>query len=135
MSIFKRIEPALQNLCFTLNACLTRDRPGYPSEFRAFEERRIDWEKDGIRRAIVIQPIFRGSGVDSNLWNWDLIAWRYVQGWREAYHKTLVHECKFSQIEENLDLLILESQKTLENITKNDLISLYPFSPKTIQGG
>lgn len=77
MSRFKLIDEKLAKLAIKLNAKLTKDRPEYPEALRTFEERRIDWIKNKICKAIIIQPNFEDIGVNSTIWNFINIAYLF----------------------------------------------------------
>jgi hypothetical protein len=121
MSRFKDIDSKLEELSKKLNARLTKDRPGYPEVLRTFEERRIDWERDGIRRAIIIQPTFEFSGVDSTRWNFVNVAWKDEGISRRKYMHNLVDKQDFTLIAEQIDDLLAESVKMLTRISDKDL--------------
>lgn len=121
MSRFKDIDSKLEELSKKLNARLTKDRPGYPEALRTFEERRIDWESNAIRRAIIIQPTFELSGVDSTRWNFVSVAWKDEGVSRKRYTHNLVDKKDFTLIAEKIDDLLAESVKTLISIADKDL--------------
>jgi hypothetical protein len=121
MSRFKDLDSKLEEWSKRLNARLTKDRSGYPEALRTFEERRIDWESDAIRRAIIIQPTFEFSGVDSTRWNFVNVAWKDEGGARRRYMHKLVDQKDFTVIAEHIDELLTESVKTLTNIADKDL--------------
>jgi hypothetical protein len=123
MSRFKNIDKKLKDLSERLGTELTKDRPSYPDALRTFEERRIDWIENGINKAIIIQPIFRNSGVDSSKWNLINIAWyddvKSIH--RPQWIKLLIEEKKFEEIENSIDDLLSESEINLINISMEDL--------------
>jgi hypothetical protein len=123
MSRFKDIDSKLENLSNNLNAKLTKDRPDYPEAVRTFEERRIDWIDNGINKAIIIQPNFEDKGVNSSIWNFINIAWfdDATSVKRPQWIKILVDKGKFESIQNNIDNLLLDSEKNLTKITFNDL--------------
>jgi hypothetical protein len=121
MSRFKDIDFKLEELSKKLNARLSKDRPGYPEFLQTFEERRIDWESDDIRRAIIIQPTFELAGVDSNLWNFVSVAWKYEGVSTKRYRQSLVEKKDFTVIADQIDSLLEESVKTLKGISDKDL--------------
>lgn len=100
---------------------MTKDRPGYPEALRAFEERRIDWIENGIRKAIIIQPTFEITGVDSTRWNFNLVAWKGIGTKRLALHETLAHQVKFSEINDDIDLYLEKGVEFLKSITLEGL--------------
>jgi hypothetical protein len=75
MSRFNLIDDKLSGLANKLNAKLTKDRPEYPEVLRTFEERRIDWNDGEISKAIIIQPNFEATRVNTAIWNLINIAW------------------------------------------------------------
>ncbi len=113
MSIFINIETKLEEIAKDLDAIISKDRPVYPEKLRTFEERRIDWIEQGINKAIIIQPTFEYSGVNSDLWNFVLIAWMYKSGGRIQFIETLVSKSDFSKIEANIDALLKEGKTIL----------------------
>lgn len=123
MSKFKEIDIKLEMLSEKLSAKLTKDRPGYPEAFRTFEERRIDWAEGGILKAIIIQPTFESTGVNSEIWNFINIAWyndsesRRKLQWRSK----LLEKANFERIESKIDDLLIESEKALSAIKLSDL--------------
>lgn len=123
MSRFKNIDEKLERLSAKLGAKITKDRPSYPESLRTFEERRIDWREEGIFKAIIIQPTFESTGVDSSKWNFINIAWyddaKSVH--RPKLMNNLVNQENFEIIESKIDELLLESENTLSNISKSDL--------------
>ena len=121
MSRFVSIDPKLEMLTTQLWARLTKDRPHDPHA--SFEERRIDWEEEGVRKAIIIQPSFELEGVNQNFWYMSNVAWRYNQnGRKEKWIKRLVEKKEFEFIERNIDSLLAESVKSLNGITYQDLM-------------
>ncbi|MDO1451865.1 hypothetical protein Q0590_36690 [Rhodocytophaga aerolata] len=122
MSRFKEIDSKLEKLSNKLNARLSKDRPDYPEALRTFEERRIDWESDDIRRSIIIQPTFEVTGVNSTIWNFIAIAWKEEGCLKRRCIKGLVEEKDFTEIAQNIDILLEESEKLLTRISDKDLI-------------
>ena len=124
MSIFKNIDIKLEEISKKLGAKLTIDRPGYPKALRTFEERRIDWIENEINRAIIIQPTFENSGVNSSIWNFLIIAWVKKNGiaQKPGWKKELVSKKKFETIEENIDRLLNESIENLQAIKIENII-------------
>jgi len=106
-----------------LNAKVSFDRPGYPEALRTFEERRIDWKDKEVNKAIIIQPNFERYGVNSELWNFKLVAWDTGNGRvrKNSWTKYLVSEQKFLNIENSIKELLELGVKTLNIIDKKDL--------------
>lgn len=123
-SKFKHIDKKLIALSEKLNAKLAIDRPSYPEELRTFEERRIDWVKDDIFLAIIIQPIFSKSGVNQKKWNFINFAWKDdgKSSHRPQKFVYLIKEKKFKEIEQNIDSLLIQSEVALQSITENELL-------------
>jgi hypothetical protein len=120
VSIFKQIDSRLVELSMRLNAKLTKDRPEYPEALRTFEERRIDWMDGEVNKAIIIQPNFEVTGVNSKIWNFILLAW-HDDGQslhRAQWIKILVEKKKFEIIENDIDNLFRISEATLTKITQ-----------------
>ncbi len=125
MSIFKNIDPKLVETSKRLNARLSKDRPHYPEALRTFEERRIDWLENDINKAIIIQPTFEFSGVNSALWNFENLAWIKKNGIakKPGWSKKLVLKENFDIIEKSIDRLIDESIRNLESISIADVVN------------
>ncbi len=123
MSIFEKIDSSLLELSNRLNAKLTKDRPSYPQALRNFEERRIDWIDDEVHKAIIIQPNFEHSGVNSKLWNFTILAWfDDIEPHKFCWISKIIQEQKFDTIENDIESLLKMSEDTLVKITKRDLM-------------
>lgn len=122
-SRFGDIDSKLEKLSKRLGAILTKDRPEYPQALRTFEERRIDWTQGKVRKAIIIQPTFEVTGVDSSRWNFINLAWHIdTQFSRKLkWRKTLVEQKAFGKIELVIDTLLEVSESNLISITVEDL--------------
>lgn len=121
--ISDEIDTKLLHLANRLNARITTDRPGYPELLRTFEERRIDWLDDNIRKAIILQPTFTVQGVDSSNWNLNLIAWfddEHSEK-RPKWSEQLVNKKPFQIIGQDIDNLLRIAEETLSKITFQDL--------------
>ena len=98
-----------------------KDRPDYPEVLRTFEERRIVWRKANYYFQIIIQPIFRVNGIDSEKWNFILVKQNLPdhedsQRGSEQVKKEVV----FGEIEQNInDLLRKGVQRLLEDKIDN----------------
>ena len=124
MSRFENIDWKLDELARKLKGELTKGRPSYPETLRTFEERRIDWIDNGIVKAIIIQPNFEVNGVNSNIWNFINVA-IFDDGYsfsRPKWINILVDQNDFAFIEDNIDELLLKSEKKLLNISFKDLM-------------
>lgn len=120
MSIFKNIEFEIETIGKELNAVISKDRPNYPNSLRTFEERRIDWEDKGIKKAIIIQPTFESNSVNSELWNFRLVAWKGIARKRK-YIEEVIEKSDFKIIESNITELLKSGKKTLLDITEEHL--------------
>jgi len=123
MSRFKQIDIKLVSLANKLKATLRKDRPDYPEVLRTFEERRIDWVENDIRKAIIIQPDFEHTGVNSNVWNFLNIAWFNNDHslLRPQWIKILLDKVDFAIIDKNIDQLLYDSEANLTKIQMKDL--------------
>ena len=123
MSVFRKIAPILKSTADKLGDDLTKDRPGYHESLRTFEERRIDWEEDGIRKAIIIQPKFTSKGVDSSFWSLVNVAWIPVErkGGKRAWSRSLIDHQPFDRIESEIKDLLKVSLANLATVTESDL--------------
>lgn len=122
MKRFKNIDSIIESYATDLNARLTKDRPGYPEILGTFEERRIDWIENDIRKAIIIHPNFEGNGVNQNLWNLRNRAWYDGTAPHSlTWVKDLIKEKDFSYIEDSIENLLSESVKNLKAIQMQDL--------------
>jgi hypothetical protein len=120
MNDFKKIDSKLESLCQNIGAKLTKDRPHLPESFRTFEERRIDWIDHDIRKAIIIAPTFEHNGVNSSLWNFTIVAWQDFTR-KKTYVMPLSAKKPFSEIENNIDLLLKQALDVLSKIKETDL--------------
>ncbi|RZJ94343.1 MAG: hypothetical protein EOO60_03255 [Hymenobacter sp.] len=86
-----------------------------------FEERRIDWQQDGINRAIIIQPDFRATGVDTTKWNFRAVAWQGSAHKKQTADYDFATSVAFQAIEERIDSLLSEARTYLNTIQASDL--------------
>lgn len=117
MSIFCKIDSNLKKFSQEIDARLTIDREGSIGEF---EERRIDWEKDNLRKAIIIQPKFEKPGVVQNLWSFRVVAWKEPLA-QFAFTENILSNRNFLDIEKNIDDLLEKGLSILTNIKETDL--------------
>lgn len=124
MNKFKTIDDKLHSFAIKFNAILSKDRPHLAREMVNFEERRVDWHDNKIRKAIIIQPTFTANGVDSSLWNFINIAWIEQNGIpvKPGWQSYLVDEKDFSEIENKIDQLLIKSEQNLKNIIIEDIL-------------
>lgn len=124
MNKFKTIDDKLNSFAIKINATLSKDRPNFPREMVTFEERRIDWCENKIKKAIIIQPTFTEKGVDSSLWNFINIAWMEQNGIavKPGWQSSLIDKKDFSCIEKKIDQLLSTSEQNLKNIEIKDLL-------------
>lgn len=123
MSRFETIDIQLLELTGKLNAKLSVDRPSYPEALRIFEERRLDWEHNGISKSILIQPNFEENGVNEEFWNFVLVSWSKgkLQTRENIWTKNLIRNKPFQEIESNIENLLNIAIETLHKIEINDL--------------
>jgi len=121
MEVFQSIEEILETASAELNARLSKNRPGMPEPLRTFEERRIDWVDNEINKAIIIQPTFEKDGVNSDYWNFRIVAWKWIEGERKDFVEAYVTKKIFGEIEEKIDLLLDKAKKRLGEIQEEDL--------------
>jgi len=124
MNKFETIDNKLYSFATKLNGTLTKDRPHFPREMIDFEERRIDWHENEMRKAIIIQPTFTAKGVNSSLWNFINIAWTERNGIavKPGWQKCLIEKKDFSEIEKEIDDLLIKSEQNLKGIEIKDLL-------------
>lgn len=116
--LFAEIDSILAEETEKLGATLSKDRPDYPEELRTFEERRIEWSDGSMRKAIVIQPKFTSRGVNSELWNFIVLAWIDRE---RTYSSRYVTDQPFAHIKENIETLLSDAKRELSEIRENDL--------------
>ena len=123
MSIFVNIDKTLKIFAKNIFAQLTIDRP-FPQNY--FEERRIDWIKNGINKAILIHPNFEIDGINSKKWNLTLVALTYnhIED-RIQWIYYLVEEKNFEVIENNIEDFLKISYKKLKSIKIDNLSKPY----------
>lgn len=124
MNKFKTIDDKLHSFAIKFNATLSKDRPHLPRVMVNFEERRIDWQDNQIRKAIIIQPEFTANGVDSSLWNFINIAWIEQNGIavKPGWQSYLIDKKDFSEIESKIDQLLIKSEQNLKDIVIKDVL-------------
>jgi hypothetical protein len=120
MSVFIQLEAQLKQCAAEQQAVLTQDRQGMSLRF-GFEERRIDWQQDGINRAIIIQPDFLETGVDTTKWNFSAVAWQGSGHEKRTIDYELATSVAFQAIAERVDSLLLEARTYLNAIQASDL--------------
>ena len=120
---FNQIDKKLTELTIKLNAIITKDRPNFIGVLNTFEERRIDWIDNQIRKAIIIQPNFELNGVNSNFWNFVIVAWIEKNGIaiKPGWNKRLIDNGKFNDIENNIDELLSSAVDYLKKIKLEDV--------------
>jgi hypothetical protein len=125
MSRFKHIDDKLTDFAKKIEAKISKDRPDFPRELINFEERRIDWTENLVRKAILIQPNFESTGVNSTIWNFTNIAWTMNNGVaiKPGWTKKLVDKGSFEFIESNIDELLNESRDNLSKIQITDVLN------------
>lgn len=124
MNKFETIDHKLYDFAIKRNGILSKDRPFFPKNLIHFEERRIDWTENEIRKAIIIQPTFTQAGVNLSLWNFINIAWTLRNGIavKPGWHQYLIEKKDFSEIEDEIEQLLITSEQNLIAITIKDVI-------------
>jgi len=126
LSLFQTIDKDLELVAEKLKARLTIDRPWAPKSFHPFEERRIDWEDKGLNKAIIIQPYFAPTGVDSTKWSLINIAWikKNKISKKPQWERILIENENFIKIENNITELLKRSIDNLESIELKEVEKL-----------
>jgi hypothetical protein len=126
MSLFAPIESQLTALAAAYQAVLTRDRNGQslrpmgPND-AGFEERRIDWQREGINLAIIIQPDFLETGVDTTKWNFSAVVWQGSGHDKRTAEQDFITSMPFQYIEEHIESLLMKACSYLNSIQMSDL--------------
>ena len=126
MSVFAQIDARLEDFAATQQTELNRDRHGtslrsWGPNNGGFEERRIDWQRNGFRLAVVIQPDFSSMTVDTSKWHCYALAWEHVGGGKRVAEKRLVSARPFAEIEAHVDELLAEARTFLDGLQRHDL--------------
>ncbi|RZK23944.1 MAG: hypothetical protein EOO56_03330 [Hymenobacter sp.] len=77
MSVFIQLEARLAKFAAEQQAVLTKNREDHwplVPELLGFEERRVDWQREGVNLAVIIQPDFQAIGVDTTKWHFRAVA-------------------------------------------------------------
>ena len=61
------------------------------------------------------------DGVNSDLWDFTLVAWAWIDNKKVSYFEALITKEKFTVIELNITKLLYQGKKTLQDIKLNDL--------------
>lgn len=128
MSVFAQIDTQLTQFAAAQHTVLTRDRHGeslrsWGPNNPGFEERRIDWQRDEMNLAVIIQPHFGEITVDSSKWYFYALAWQNVatgSGKRVAELR-LVSGRPFPEIEARIEELLTEAGVYLNGLQARDL--------------
>jgi hypothetical protein len=126
MSVFTPIDERLAQFAAAQHTVLTRDRenhwPDGPGHL-GFEERRVDWQRDGFNLAVIIQPDFGGMAVDSSKWHFYALAWQNVAAGsgRRVAELHLVSGRPFTEIEACIEELLTEAGAYLNGLQTRDL--------------
>ena len=126
MSIFALTESQLTELAAAYQAVLTRDRDGQSlrpmgPNHASFEERRIDWQREGFNLAIIIQPNFLATGVDTTKWNFRAVAWQGSGHEKRTAGQDFATSMPFQYIEERIESLLVKACSYLNSIKMSDL--------------
>ena len=126
MSVFAQIDARLAQFTAAQHAVLTQNRNGeslrpWGPNGLGFEERRIDWQRDGFRLAVIIQPDFGGIEVNTSKWHFYALAWKNITNGKLVAEHRLVRGMPFSEIEGRVDELLDEARMYLNNLQLHDL--------------
>ena len=121
MGAFSNIDSLLEQFAQKQNAKLTRNRDGMSLDIFKFEERRIDWIRNGINRAVIIQPEFTSSGVDRNKWRLLNVAWKGTGYKKIVTEQILTAGVDFNEIEKDIEEWLAKSDTYLNGIEQKDL--------------
>lgn len=126
MSVFAQIESQLQACTTEQEGTLTQNRGGmsllpFGPNGVGFEERRIDWQRDGINLAIIIQPDFLETGVDTEKWNFSAVAWQGSGHYKRTTDQDFITSMPFQSIETQIASLLTEACIYLNNIQTGNL--------------
>ena len=129
MSLFAQVDAHLMQCAAEQQAVLTQNRGGmsllaWGPNHSSFEERRIDWQQDGINRAIIIQPDFLATGVDTTRWNFRAVVWQDSGHQKRTACQNLATSVPSKYIEERIERLLAEACTYLNNIRVSDLKSM-----------
>lgn len=126
MSVFTQIDERLVQFAAEQHSVLTRDRenhwPGGPGHL-GFEERRVDWQRDGFNLAVIIQPDFGGMAVDSSKWHFYALAWQNeaTGSGKRVAELRLVSGRPFPEIEAHIEELLTKAGVYLNGLQARDL--------------
>ena len=126
MSVFAQIDERLMQFAVEQHTVLTRDRknhwPGGAGDL-GFEERRVDWQRDGFKLAIIIQPDFGGMAVDSSKWHFYALAWQNeaMGSGKRVAELRLVSGSPFPEIEAHIEELLATARTFLNGLQPHDL--------------
>ncbi len=128
MSVFARIDTQLAQFAAAHHTVLTRDRDGesqrpWGPNNLGFEERRIDWQRDEMYLAVIIQPHFGGMVVDSSKWHVYALAWQNeaMGSGKRVAELRLVSGHPFPEIEAHIEELLIEAGAYLDGLQTRNL--------------
>ncbi len=121
MERFKAIDEKLNKFAADFKADIfTSGTTAYGVPPNKIEERRIVWNDGLISKAVIILPAFISKDYDSPLWDFFNLAWLANENLKRKsvpfWDKYLLTRVQFSQIENELDNLLLQSKINLEYI-------------------
>jgi hypothetical protein len=126
MSLFAQIDPHLTRFATEQPAILTRDRNGMslllagPNRI-GFEERRLDWQRDTLNLAIILQPDFLATGVDVTKWNFAAVAWQGSGYRKHTTGKDFLTSIPFQEMEAQVVELLAQARTYLTLLSLHDL--------------
>ncbi len=88
-------------------------------------ERRILWMEGSFGKGVIIQPNFISKDIDAPLWNFWNITYlvdkktyrKYLPHWK----KFLCKGVEFTEIEKNIEHLLIQSAENLKNVRRENL--------------
>ena len=126
MSLFAQIDPHLTRFAAEQPAVLTRDRNGMslllagPNR-TGFEERRLDWQREALNLAIILQPDFLATGVDVTKWNFVAVAWQWSDSRKRTAGKEFLTSVPFQEMEAQVAELLAQARTYLNHLHLHDL--------------
>lgn len=126
MSVVAQIDAQLAHFAAAQRTVLTRDRHGqslrsWGANNPGFKERRIDWQREGMNLAVIIQPDFGGISIDTRKWHFYALAWQNVAGGRRTAELRLGSGAPFAEIEARVAELLATAGTYLNALQPHDL--------------
>ena len=126
MSHFAQIDSHLTQFAVEQPAVLTRDRNGMSlllagPNSTGFEERRLDWQRDTLNLAIILQPDFLVTGVDVTKWNFAAVAWQGSGYRKRTAGKDFLRSAPFQEMESHITALLAQARTYLTHLSLHEL--------------